>query len=92
MKIAEVVWIYKRGDPLDCSNYRLISLLSNFSKIFEKVIFHQTYSLLTKNNLFSSKLLGFQQKFFTNHAMSVMYDNLLKLLIRVYTIAAFFWI
>ena len=39
MKIAEVVPIYKRGDPLECSNNRPISLLSNFSKILEKVIF-----------------------------------------------------
>ena len=78
MKIAEVVPIYKRGDPFLFSNYRPISLLSNFSRIFEKVIFDRIYSFLTKNNLFSSKQLGFQQNFSTNHTMNVMCDNLLK--------------
>ena len=77
MKIAEGVPIYKRGDPLKCSNYRPVSLLSKFSKIFEKVIFHRTCNFLTKNNLLSSKQFGFQQNFSTNQAMSVRYDELL---------------
>ena len=78
MKTAKVISIYRRGDPLECSNYRPISLLSNFNKIFEKVIFQRPYSFLTKNNLISSKQFDFQQNFSTNHAMSVMYDNLSK--------------
>ena len=78
IKLAEVFPTYKRGDPLKCSNYRPISLLLKVAKIFEKVIFHQTYSFFTKNNLLSSKQFSFQQNFSTNHAMSVMYDNLLK--------------
>ena len=78
MKIAEVVPIYERGDPFLFSNYRPISLLSNFSRIFEKVSFDRTYIFLTKNNLFSFKQFGFQQNFSTNHIMNVMHDNLLK--------------
>ena len=78
MKIADVVPIYNRGDPLECSNYRPISLLSNFSKFLEKVIFQQTYSFVTKNSPISSKQLRFQQNFSTYHAMSLMNDNLLK--------------
>ena len=76
IKIAEVVPIYKRGDPLESSNYRPISLLSNFCKSFEKESFQQTYSFLTKNYLVSSKQFGFQQIFSLNHTMRLIHDNL----------------
>ena len=77
IKIAEVVPFCKRGDSLECSNYRHISFLSNLSKIFKKGIFYRTYSFLSKNNLLSSKLFDFKQNFSTNYTMSVIYDNLL---------------
>ena len=65
MKIAEVVPRYKRSDLLECSNYRPISLLSNFAKIFEIVIFYQTCSFLTKTNFFYFTLnnLAFNKTF-----------------------------
>ena len=38
LKVAEVIPIYKRGDTSNASNYRPISLLSQFDKIFEKLL------------------------------------------------------
>ena len=41
LKVAEVVPFFKKGDPNDVTNYRTISLLSNFNKIFEKLVYHR---------------------------------------------------
>jgi len=41
LKIAKVVPIFKSGEPTLMDNYRPISLLSNFSKIYEKVMLNR---------------------------------------------------
>jgi hypothetical protein len=40
LKYAQVVPVYKRGSKVDITAYRPISLLTSFTKIFEKVIFN----------------------------------------------------
>ncbi|XP_063915315.1 uncharacterized protein LOC135131472 [Zophobas morio] len=40
-KTAKIVPIFKSGDVSAVSNYRPISLLCNFSKIFERILFNQ---------------------------------------------------
>ena len=42
------------------SNYRPISLIQSFSKIFEKVIYQQTYTHFKINNLLYSIQYGFR--------------------------------
>ena len=39
LKRAKIVPIYKDNDVFEPKNYRPISLLSNFSKIFEKLMY-----------------------------------------------------
>ena len=41
LKIAKIISIFKAEDPNFFANYRPISLLSNFSKFFEKVIYNR---------------------------------------------------
>ena len=48
LKIAKIKPLYKKGDKSNFNNYRPISLLPSISKIFEKVIFQQTYSYFEK--------------------------------------------
>ena len=44
LKLARIVSIFKSGDITVLSNYRLISILSFFAKVFEKLLY--TYLLI----------------------------------------------
>jgi Notch-like protein len=41
LKYSQVHLIYKKGERTEMSNYRPISILTSFSKIFEKVTFNR---------------------------------------------------
>ena len=38
LKTAKIIPVYKKGDPLDCTNYHPISLLSNLGKLANRKI------------------------------------------------------
>ena len=43
LKIAQVIPVHKKGDKSACSNYKPISLLSQFHKIFERILHQRLY-------------------------------------------------
>ena len=45
-KISKIVPVLKKGDPTCVMNYRPISILCNFAKILEMVIYSKLYSQL----------------------------------------------
>ena len=69
LKLAKVIPIHKKESKLDFQNYRPISLLSVFSKIFEKLIYTRIYSYLITNKLIYEKQFGFRSNYSTNHAL-----------------------
>ena len=75
MKIAKVIPLFKKGDKLDPSNYRPISLLSTLSKILEKLIFKRTMNFLKNHNVFTNSQFGFLQKHSTIHALLNFVDK-----------------
>ena len=75
MKIAKVIPLFKKGDKLDPSNYRPISLLSTLSKILEKLIFKRTMNFLKYHNVFTNSQFGFRQKHSTIHALLNFVDK-----------------
>ena len=60
LKIAKIIPLYKKGNINSITNYRPISLLPTFSKVFERVIFNQLYMYLDHNNLLSEQQYGFR--------------------------------
>ena len=80
LKTAKVIPLHKKASKLDHLNYRPISLLSVFSKIYEKLIYSRVYSYLVKFNLIYSKQFGFRSGFSTNHAIISITEHIRKLL------------
>ena len=69
-KVANVIPIHKNGNKNDPNNYRFISILSSFSKIFEKLIYRILTQFSGKYNILISSQYGFQRNFSTIHAIT----------------------
>ena len=54
LEVAEVIPVFKKGDKNNPTNYRPISLLSQFDKMLEKMIFTRLYSYLEKKHLLTN--------------------------------------
>ena len=76
LKIGKICPIYKDGDKDLFSNYRPISVLSSFSKIYEKAVFIRLLSFLNSNNILSEAQYGFQQNHSTYMALLDMYESI----------------
>ena len=76
LKIAKVIPIYKMGDN-DCfANYRPISLLANFSKFFEKVMYNRLLEFIEKHDILYSSQFGFREKHSTSLAITHLVNNI----------------
>ena len=60
-KQAQVKCLHKKGNTLDCENYRPISLLSIPGKLLENVVSQQLDNFLYSNNLISLNQWGFRK-------------------------------
>ena len=75
LKIARVIPLFKKGDPHVFDNYRPISLLPAISKIFERIVFDQTYNYFTKNKLLYTSQYGFRKQHSTELATVELVDR-----------------
>ena len=75
-KLAKVVPIFKDDDDTLPENYRPISLLSIYNRIFEKVIYARLTKFINKNNIIYNLQYGFRSKHSTQHAILDIVNNI----------------
>ena len=80
LKTARVTPIFKKENPQLPSNYRPISVLSVFSKLYEKCIYSRLYTFLTKYKLLFKKQFGFRNNHSTSHSLISLIDLIKKYL------------
>ena len=77
LKTARVIPIFKKEG---LSNYCPISILSVFSKLYEKCAYCRLYAFLTKYKLLFKKQFGFWNNHSTSHALISLIDLIKKYL------------
>ena len=80
LKIAKVFPIFKAGDEQLITNYRPISVLNFFSKIFEKMMAYYIVNFLDSNNILYRHQYGFRNGHSTNHAVITLVEGVAKTL------------
>ena len=69
MKIACVTPVHKKGKQDEVNNYRPISVLTIFSKVFEKCIYNRLISFLDKHRILIKNQFGFRRGHSTSMAI-----------------------
>ena len=78
MKLAKVMPIHKAKSKQLFTNYRPISLLSNMSKILEKVIHNRMMAFLVKHDILYNKQFGFRPGHSTTDAIHTLTCDALR--------------
>ncbi|PNF13662.1 hypothetical protein B7P43_G16878 [Cryptotermes secundus] len=71
MKYSIIVPLHKKGALNNVANFRPISLLPSFSKIFEKVIYKRLLVHFQANNVLTNDQFGFRNKSSTTNAIFI---------------------
>ena len=70
LKVGKVTPIFKKGNVEDIGNYRPVSTLPIFGKIFEKVIYTRLYNFALSQNILDKNQFGFRKSHSTSHAVN----------------------
>ena len=74
-KVAKVIPLLKKDDPLEPKNYRPVAILPILSKVIERVIFVQIIEYMNTKEYFHPNNNGFRAHHSTSTAMIQMYDS-----------------
>ena len=76
LKIAKGIPIFKSGNKESIENYRPISILSVFTKVFEKVMYKHLINFVDKNDILYKYQFGFRIQHSTNHAVITLVEKI----------------
>ena len=79
LKIAKVTPLYKSGYSYKSTNYRPLSILSPFSKVFEKIIYHRLNNYFITHNILAKQQFDLRAKHSTSHIISDVINKLQNL-------------
>ena len=80
LKYAIAKPLLKKGDKENITNYRPISLLTPFSKVFERIIYDRLLKHIETNNILAVEQFGFKTSSSTEKASYKLSDNILNAL------------
>ena len=78
LKLGKISPIYKKDNEELLENYRPVSTLPIFGKIFEKVIYSRLYSFFVSKGTLHDKQFGFRKKHSTSHALNYSIHSIRK--------------
>ena len=81
-KLSKVIALYKKESRFLPSNYRPISLLNCFNKLFEKLIYSQMIRFIDKHKILYINQYGFRKGFSTTLALIDVIDTIKQALDR----------
>ena len=67
MKVAKIIPIHKSGEKNVFNDYRLVSIISQFSKILERLFCNRLENYIEKNKILNDSQYGFR-----NHRSTAM--------------------
>jgi hypothetical protein len=80
MKFSIVKSIYEKGDKNNPTNYRPISLLTSFSKVFEKALYNRLTGYFNTYKLLVGNQLGFRKGIATEDTICKLTNEILNAL------------
>ena len=78
VKKSEISPIYKKGDPVDATNYHPTSITSAFSNVFERILHQQITNHVRKFELISPLHFGFRKGVSTANALLFFIESFRK--------------
>ena len=76
LKLGKITPIYKKDNEELLENYKPVSTLPIFGKIFEKVIYDRLYNYFVSQGALYDRQFGFCKNHSTSHALNVSIDHI----------------
>ena len=80
LKIAKVIPLYKGGESKLLVNYRPVSVLPVFSKVFERLMYNRIFEFINENDVIYNLQFGFRKNHSTAMALTLLNEKISKAL------------